>query len=89
MDDPQTSTPLPFMDAARLNSRPLLEQRGATDLLYSLGTAHPGTVTLHNHPRFMQRLVRTEDDGLTSTSPPWTCSAPASAGSRATTRSAA
>ena len=65
VDGPRTSTPLPFMDAARLNSRRLLEQRGATDLLYSLGTTHPGKVTLHNHPRFMQRLVRTEADGLT------------------------
>ena len=61
VDDPQTSTELPFMDAARLHSRPLLAQRGATDLLYSLGTTNPGAVTLHNHPRFMQRLVRTED----------------------------
>ena len=25
----------------RLNGRPLLKQHGATDLLYSLGTAHP------------------------------------------------
>jgi hypothetical protein len=65
VDRPQPSTPLPFMDAARLNSRLLLEQRGATDLLYSLGTAHPGKVALHNHPRFMQHLVRTENDGLT------------------------
>jgi hypothetical protein len=61
VDRPQPSTPLPFMDAGRL----LLEQRGATDLLYSLGTAHPGKVALHNHPRFMQHLVRTENDGLT------------------------
>ena len=29
-----------------------------TDLLYSLGTAHPGAVTLHNHPRFMQQFRR-------------------------------
>lgn len=61
VDEPQTSTPLPFMDSARLRSRPLLEHHGATDLLYSLGTAHPGAVTLHNHPRFMQHLARTED----------------------------
>ena len=61
MSDPRTSTALPFMDSARLHSRPLLEQYGATDLLYSLGTANPGAVTLHNHPRFMQRLVRIED----------------------------
>jgi hypothetical protein len=64
VDDPAASTPLPFMDAARLNSRRLLEERGATDLLYSLGTAYPGKVALHNHPRFMQHLPRTED-GLT------------------------
>jgi hypothetical protein len=62
MSDPRASTPLPFMDSARLHSRPLLEQYGATDLLYSLGTANPGAVTLHNHPRFMQRLARTEDN---------------------------
>ena len=29
-----------------------------SDLLYSFGTAHPGAVTLHNHPRFMQRFRR-------------------------------
>jgi hypothetical protein len=56
--------PIPFMDAARHNSRPTLEHYGAPDLLYSLATAPAGAVTLHNHPRFMQRLVRTEDDGM-------------------------
>ena len=35
---------------------------GSSDLLYSLGTAHPGAVTLHNHPRFLQRFRR--DDGM-------------------------
>ena len=59
--DPGYREALPFLDSARLHSRTLLERCGATDLLYSLGTAHPGAVTLHNHPRFMQRLVRTED----------------------------
>jgi hypothetical protein len=32
-----------------------------TDLFYSFGRAHPGAVTLHNYPRFLQNLTR--DDG--------------------------
>jgi hypothetical protein len=28
------------------------------DVIYSLGTSHPGLVTLHNYPRFLQRFVR-------------------------------
>ena len=31
---------------------------GLTDLLYSFGTAHPGLVTLHNFPRFLQEFQR-------------------------------
>ena len=31
---------------------------GHTDLLYSFGTMHPGLVTLHNFPRFLQEFVR-------------------------------
>lgn len=34
-----------------------------TDLLYSFGTLHPGLVTLHNFPRFLQEFVR-PDGGL-------------------------
>ena len=64
LGQPQQAEPLPFLEAARLNARPTLKQYGATDLLYSLGTANPGAVRLHNHPRFMQHLPRTED-GLT------------------------
>jgi hypothetical protein len=29
-----------------------------TDLLYSFGTVHPGAITLHNYPRYLQRLER-------------------------------
>ncbi len=29
-----------------------------SDLLYSFGTEHPGVVTLHNFPRFLQEFVR-------------------------------
>ncbi|OLE23947.1 MAG: heme peroxidase [Catenulispora sp. 13_1_20CM_3_70_7] len=31
---------------------------GAADLLYSFGTIHPGLVTLHNFPRYLQEFVR-------------------------------
>ena len=31
------------------------------DLFYSFGTCHPGAITLHNYPRFLQNLRR--DDG--------------------------
>jgi hypothetical protein len=60
--DPHLHERLGFLDVAGLRSRPALERFGATDLFYSLGTAHPGAVTLHNHPRFMQRFRR--DDGM-------------------------
>jgi hypothetical protein len=35
-----------------------LAKVGHTDLLYSFGTMHPGLVTLHNFPRFLQEFVR-------------------------------
>jgi hypothetical protein len=34
-----------------------------TDLFYSFGIAHPGAVTLHNYPRFLQRLERRDETG--------------------------
>lgn len=61
-DDPLRRDELEFLDLAGPRSRDVLKRYGAADLLYSLGTAHPGAVTLHNHPRFMQRLRR--DDGM-------------------------
>ena len=51
-----------FLDLAGLRSHDVVARVGVSDLLYSLGTAHPGAVTLHNHPRFMQRFRR--DDGM-------------------------
>ena len=60
--DPQRVERHEFLDLAGLRSRDVVARLGVSDLLYSLGTAHPGAVTLHNHPRFMQRFRR--DDGL-------------------------
>jgi hypothetical protein len=62
IDDPQRRDELAFLDLAGPRSRDVLKRYGATDLFYSFGTAHPGAVTLHNHPRFMQQLRR--DDGM-------------------------
>ena len=36
----------------------LADELGMTDLLYSFGTEHPGLVTLHNFPRFLQSFER-------------------------------
>ncbi|MFJ9024840.1 peroxidase family protein [Streptomyces sp. NPDC102259] len=36
----------------------VLETTATADLLYSFGTLHPGLVTLHNFPRFLQEFER-------------------------------
>ena len=46
-----------FRDASFQKSREVAEQISMTDLFYSFGTMHPGAVTLHNFPRFLQELV--------------------------------
>jgi hypothetical protein len=56
--DPHRVERREFLDLAGLRSHDVVARLGACDLLYSLGTAHPGAVTLHNHPRFMQRFRR-------------------------------
>ena len=49
-------------DAARpgrARTRSTVAQKvGVADLLYSFGTQHPGLVTLHNFPRFLQEFHR-------------------------------
>ena len=40
----------------------VLEQFPMEDLLYSFGVAHPGAITLHNFPRFLQEYER--PDGI-------------------------
>jgi hypothetical protein len=37
------------------------ERHSMPDLFYSFGVSHPGAVTLHNYPKFLQNLTR--DDG--------------------------
>lgn len=56
----KATTNLEFMDLHLLKSRPVIERVGATNMLFSLGVANPGALTLHNSPRFMHRLERTD-----------------------------
>ena len=43
---------------AGLNTPFLRDGVPTADLLYSLGIAHPGAITLHNYPKALQRLER-------------------------------
>jgi Animal haem peroxidase len=43
-------------------TRPSVEKWGWSDLLYTFGTANPGAITLHNHPKALQNLVRINGD---------------------------
>ncbi|PWW24203.1 heme peroxidase [Geodermatophilus normandii] len=50
--------PYTLRELAGPESLPILERVPVADFLYSLGTEHPGLVTLHNFPRFLQEFVR-------------------------------
>jgi hypothetical protein len=57
----QTGAELGRFDLPALSGRKGVELLGRfepVDLLYSLGTEHPGAVRLHNYPRALQNLVR-------------------------------
>jgi hypothetical protein len=51
---------LEFMGLHGPRSREVVERVGAVNAFYSLGLANPGAVTLHNSPRFMHRMQRTD-----------------------------
>jgi Animal haem peroxidase len=50
--------PYTLRELAGPQSLALLETVPVADFLYSLGTEHPGLVTLHNFPAFLQEFVR-------------------------------
>ena len=75
-----------FPELGALHVRERLEEIGVANALYSFGIAHPGAISLHNYPRFLQRLERLT--ALAWTSPRRTSCGSASAGCRATTSSA-
>ncbi|MGG7569520.1 peroxidase family protein [Streptomyces sirii] len=47
-----------FRELAGPHAYELLTKHSLTDLLYSFGTSHPGLVTLHNFPKFLQEYLR-------------------------------
>ncbi|GGU50767.1 peroxidase family protein [Streptomyces violascens] len=47
-----------FRDIAGPEALKVLGSISTTDLLYSFGTLHPGLVTLHNFPKFLQEYER-------------------------------
>lgn len=51
----------PFPDASGRSTRGVLEKVSVLDALYSLGTDHPGAITLHNYPNTLRD--HREDDG--------------------------
>jgi hypothetical protein len=47
-----------FPEVGATETRTRLDELGLPNALYSFGVSHPGAITLHNYPRFLQRLVR-------------------------------
>ena len=47
-----------FREIAGPYATGVMEEIPISDLLYSFGTIHPGVVTLHNFPRFLQQFER-------------------------------
>lgn len=47
-----------LMEVQGAPTRAIVEQLGMRDVLYSLGTSHPGQIRLHNYPRAFQALQR-------------------------------
>jgi hypothetical protein len=53
-----------FDDLNALHVRECLEQVPLADALYSFGLMHPGAISLHNYPRFLQNLHRPDGELL-------------------------
>ena len=50
-----------FPEIAHARTRETMQQMSLLDLFYSFGVTHPGAITLHNYPRFLQHLQRGEE----------------------------
>jgi hypothetical protein len=47
-----------FPEVGALHTRERLSELSVANVTYSLGVAHPGAITLHNYPRFLQHFDR-------------------------------
>jgi len=55
---------LPLPAVAGRNTPGITERHTMADLFYSFGVTHPGAVTLHNYPKFLQNLSRDNGEHL-------------------------
>ena len=49
-----------FRELGALDVRERLDSLGLVDSFYSFGIAHPGAITLHNYPRFLQEFHKAD-----------------------------
>jgi hypothetical protein len=49
-----------FPEVGVLHTRERLSGLSVANVIYSLGVAHPGAITLHNYPRFLQHFDRAD-----------------------------
>ena len=61
--DDSTLNEFTLEDLGALKVRERLDEAPMGDLFYSFGTSHPGAISLHNYPRFLQHFNR--PDGTT------------------------
>jgi hypothetical protein len=61
--DDSTLNEFTLEDLGALHVRERLDEAPMGDLFYSFGTSHPGAISLHNYPRFLQHFNR--PDGTT------------------------
>ena len=58
VEDDRVLAELTFPEVGALSTRRRLEELTVANAFYSLGLAHPGAITLHNFPRFLQHFDR-------------------------------
>jgi hypothetical protein len=54
--DGEAGETIDFLHLQGSFTRPLMQKFGFTSLLYSLGIAHPGAITIQNYPNFLRQL---------------------------------
>ncbi len=59
------STPAKLVDVSGFKTRKIIDQVGMGNVLFHLGTEHPGALKLRNYPKGLQQLVRQDGEGLT------------------------
>jgi hypothetical protein len=56
---------LKFPEVAFKNAANVIDDNvSVEDVFYSFGTSHPGAITLHNYPRFLQELIKPDGERL-------------------------